>query len=161
MMNLGSVRQTTPKGPRDRSTVLLRRALEITWCPTTCRGGGRWLGAEQVFIFLYQPLWTCLVLQGLTVIEQDLFCSLSFVCVTRFAPFWLTLAWRSSSYCVQEKLHQTRCGGTSACERKSRISAEMGILATQAVCLMIYSSFFTDCPGRFDFCQSRLTARHS
>lgn len=81
-MILGSMCQTTPKGPEDTSTVLLRRTLEITWCPTMCWDGRSWLGTEQVFIFLYQPLWTCLVLQELIVIEQDSFCSLNFVHVT-------------------------------------------------------------------------------
>lgn len=54
-------------------------------------------------------------------------------------------------------------GGTSACERISRISAEMGILATWAVCLMswVHWLFIFSQTALVDgFCQSRLMARH-
>lgn len=88
MMNLGSMCQTTAKGPH-MATVLLRCTVENH---LVSLGLNRQLGPEQAFIPLYQPLSTCLVSWELTIAEQDLFCTLIFICATCFAPFWLTLA---------------------------------------------------------------------
>lgn len=132
-MNLGSVCQTTAKGPEHVAMVLLRCTVELH---LVFLGLSRWLGPEQVLIFLYQPLHTCLVSRELPIPEQALFCTFLLICATHSTPFWLTLAWRSPGSYVQEELHWTQRGGTSACERISRISAGMGTLATWAVCLM-------------------------
>lgn len=71
-MNLGSVCQTTAKGPEHVAMVLLRCTVELH---LVFLGLSRWLGPEQVLIFLYQPLHTCLVSWELPIPELFCICS--------------------------------------------------------------------------------------
>lgn len=107
-------------GAEHRPVVLLTCTVEhhlLSWDST-----GAWDQSRRssVCTSTYTP--AC----SLTLAEQDLLCTLISTCAACIAPFWLSLARRSPGYGVQEELHQAQRGGTSACERMSGVSAEMG-----------------------------------
>lgn len=118
VMHLGSGCQTTAKGASHTATVLLSCTGENRSVSHNVPGLQKVAGTRAG---MHLPLAALINLPGPATTYHhwsDLLYSSKFTCYSCFAPFWLTLAWSSSSLCAQEYLHQPQRGGTSACEKQ-------------------------------------------
>lgn len=106
VMHLGSGCQTTAKGASHTAMVLLSLTGENRSVSHNVPGLQKVAGTRAG---MHLPLAALINLPGPATTYHhwsDLLYSLKFTCYSCFAPFWLTLAWSSSSLCAQEYLHQ-------------------------------------------------------